>query len=58
MTAAGIVLKVITETHAEHHRVNVTYPDDLETKAYKEGLYFAEKALLDAYEKDSEASAL
>ncbi|MGG0793152.1 hypothetical protein ABE137_03870 [Brevibacillus laterosporus] len=37
-----VVYHTLYKLHAEHHRVNLREPDDLETKAYKAGLYFAE----------------
>lgn len=50
-----IVFPMLHKLHMEHYRVNQREPDDLETKAYKAGLYFAERKLLDVYESMKEA---
>ncbi|MCR8997988.1 hypothetical protein [Brevibacillus laterosporus] len=50
-----IVFHTLYKLHEEHHRVILREPDDLETKAYKAGLYFAERKLLDVYESMKEA---
>ncbi|ATO51008.1 hypothetical protein P4V86_15395 [Brevibacillus laterosporus] len=51
-----IVFHALCKLHDEHYRVNLREPDDLETKAYKAGLYFAERKLLDVYESMKEGT--
>ncbi|MBG9788712.1 hypothetical protein ABD74_14180 [Brevibacillus laterosporus] len=51
-----IVFHTLCKLHDEHYRVNLREPDDLETKAYKAGLYFAERKLLDVYESMKEGT--
>lgn len=50
-----IVFHTLCKLHEEQHRVDLREPYDLETKAYKAGLYFAERKLLDVYESMKEA---
>ncbi|AUM66399.1 hypothetical protein C0R09_18775 [Brevibacillus laterosporus] len=50
-----IVFHTLYKLHEEHHRVILQEPDDLETKAYRAGLHFAERKLLEVYESIKEA---